>query len=74
MDRTGLYRGAGIVLAVLGTMIAVGAFLTSLGVPTGIDGDSVLIGAGIAVAGAGAAFQFRPPAVESRGDDEPVRQ
>lgn len=58
MNLTIIYLGAGMICTVLGTIIAVGAFLTTLGIPTGIDGDSVLVGAGIAVAGAGAAYQL----------------
>ncbi len=58
MNSTSIYLGAGLIGTVLGIVIAVGAFLTTLGIPTGIDGDSVLVGASIAVAGTGAAYKL----------------
>jgi hypothetical protein len=58
MGRTQFYRALGIALAGFGTVIATGALLTDLGIDTGIDAGSLLVGAGIAVAGAGAAAQF----------------
>jgi hypothetical protein len=74
MDRRRVYIVAGVLLACFGSVIALGAFLTSIGVQTGIDADSVLIGAGIAVAGAGAAFQLSAKPSESVAAGEPTQR
>jgi len=74
MDRTRVYVVAGVLLACFGSVVALGAMLTNIGIQTGIDGDSVLTGAGIAVAGAGAAFHFLERASEPIADKKPVQR
>lgn len=74
MDRTRVYVVAGVLLTCFGSVIALGALLTSMGIQTGIDGDSVLTGAGIAVAGAGAAFHFLTRSSEPVADRGPAQR
>jgi hypothetical protein len=74
MNRTRVYVVAGVLLACFGSLIALGALLTSIGIQTGIDGDSVLTGAGIAVAGAGAAFHFLTRSSEPVADRDPAHR
>jgi hypothetical protein len=69
MDRTRVFRAASIAVAVFGASVAVGALSTGLGFQTGIDGDSLLVGAGIAVAGAGAAVGFQPRPRDTVSDE-----
>lgn len=74
MDTTRFCIGLGILLAGLGGLIAVGAVLTGLGVPTGVDADSLIVGAGIAVAGAVAAFQLGTIRREALAEEDPQRR
>lgn len=71
MNRLQLLRGSGLTLAVFGTAIAVGGLLTSVGIPTGISEDSIIVGAGIAVAGAGATMSFGNSS-EGASSEEPA--
>lgn len=70
MNRQRLYSSLSAFVTLLGVGIAMGAVLTSIGFPTGIDTDSLLTGLGIAVAGAGAGIQFWSPSAESASEDE----
>jgi hypothetical protein len=71
MDRNGYFYIMAVAVAALGTVIAVGALLDGVVVLPVVDGDDLLVGAGIAVAGAGAAMGFRrdraPDAAEPSG-------
>lgn len=74
MKRRRISVVMGLLVACFGSAIALGALLTSIGVQTGIDGDSVLVGAGIAVGGAGAAFQLSARSSEPVADRGPIQR
>lgn len=59
MDRNELYYVLGVAVTVLGTVIAAGALLDGVVALPIVDGDDLLVGVGIAVAGAGATMGFR---------------
>lgn len=69
MDRTQLLFLASLVVTAFGLVITVGSLLDSLGVQTGIDSEDLIIGAGITVAGAGAAVSFRQQLRDSNSQD-----
>jgi hypothetical protein len=58
MDRTTLYTAVALSVTLFGLAITLGALLGELGLWGRLDGDSLLVGAGIAVAGAGALTQL----------------
>jgi hypothetical protein len=71
-DRDYVLGLLGVVVAVLGTVIAVGALLDGVVALPVVDGDDVLVGAGIAVAGAGAAMSLRrQPTSDAAEPSEP---
>jgi hypothetical protein len=58
VNRLRLYRNLGLVIAAIGSVMVIGAVLTSVGVPTPIEEGDSIVGTGITVAGAGAAVSF----------------